>query len=203
MDIGLLHLPPAPECIEKVLEKVFQERLKSKVSSLSSIPVVRESVRRERASTAREGEDWRWINRAVMGASGVQLDRERGVWRKRCPEDGAAFTDLHCVSECVATAQVRRDTGLSLYFTSCSVRGMTSKQAYSNFVMGLDSKGEEIDMDDYRDMGRTLAAVFKSVMGDNWVGHFYFFELRVSTLAQWKEKINKKVCNMDWVKKEC
>ena len=175
VDIGLLHLPPAPECIEKVLEKVFQERLKSKVSSLSSIPVVRENVRRERASTAREGEDWRWINRAVMGASGVQLDRERGVWRKRCPEDGAAFTDLHCVSECVATAKVRRDTGLSLYFTSCSVRGMTSKQAYSNFVMGLDSKGEEIDMDDYRDRGRTLAAVFKSVMGDNWGRSFLLF----------------------------
>ena len=72
----------------------------------------------------------------------------------------------------MATAQVRRDTGLSLYFTSCSV---TSKQAYSNFVMGLDSKGEDIDMDDYRDRGRTLAAVFKSVMGDNWGRSFLLF----------------------------
>ena len=103
-----------------------------------------------------------------MGASGVQLDRENGVWRRRCPEDGATFTDLHCVSECAATAQVRRDTGLSLYFTSCAVMGMTTKQAYSNFVLGLNSKGEELEMEDYRDRGRTLGALFKSVMGDNW-----------------------------------
>ena len=98
VDIGLLQLPPAPECIDMVAAAVVKERLKIKVKSLSSIPVMWKCVKRERASTAREGEDWRWVNRAIMGASGVQLDRESGVWRKRCPEDGAKFTELHCVS---------------------------------------------------------------------------------------------------------
>ena len=174
VDIGLLHLPPVPQCIDKVVEDVFQERLKVKVKSLSSIPVLRQEVKKERAATAREGEEWRWVNRAIMGASGVQLDRESGVWRKRCPEEGAVFTELHCVSECAATAQVRRSTGISLYFTSCAVKGLTSRQAYSNFVMGLDSNGEKIGMEDYRDRGRTLGTIFKSIIGDNW-GWCYFF----------------------------
>ena len=100
--------------------------------------------------------------------------RESGVWRKRCPEEGAVFTELHCVSECAATAQVRRSTGISLYFTSCAVKGLTSRQAYSNFVMGLDSNGEKIGMEDYRDRGRTLGTIFKSIIGDNW-GWCYFF----------------------------
>ena len=168
VDMGLLQLPPAPECIDKRVEAVFRERLKIKVQSLSSIPVFWRDVKRRRAATAREGEDWRWVNRAIMGASGVQLDRESGVWRKRCPEEGAVFTELHCVSECAATAQIRRQTGISLYFTSCAVKGLTSKQAYSNFVMGLDSSGEEIEVEDYRDRGRTLGVIFKSIMGDNW-----------------------------------
>ena len=94
VDMGLLQLPPAPECIDMVAAAVFKERLKIKVKSLSSVPVMWKCVKRERASTAREGEDWRWVNWAIMGASGVQLDRETGVWRKRCPEDGAKFTEL-------------------------------------------------------------------------------------------------------------
>ena len=75
---------------------------------------------------------------------------------------------LQSLSECAATAQVRKGTGLSLYFTSCVIRGMTTQQAYSNFVMGLDSTGEQIKMEDYGDRGRTLAAVFKLIMGDHW-----------------------------------
>ena len=108
----------------------------------------------------------------------IQYDREKSLWNKKCPEDGAVNSDLHCVSECGATARIRRATGLSLYFSSCSIKGMSAAKAYSNFVLGLDCKGEEISMADYRERGRTLAAVFKSVMGDHWGWSFLLLYYR-------------------------
>ena len=176
MDLGIFQLPPAKENIDKVVENLFKRRLKKKVGLLSSVPVLQERVTMARARSAREGEDWRWINRGIMGAKGIQLDREKGLWYKRCPEDGAPNSNLHCVSECGATARIRKATGLSLYFASCSLKGLTPFQAYSNFVLGLDCRGEEVSEEDYRERGRTLAAVFKSVMGDNWG---WFFELQM------------------------
>ena len=176
MDLGILQLPPAKENIDKVVESLFERRLKEKVESLTSVPIMKERVTMARARSAREGEDWRWINRAIMGATGIQYDREKSLWNKRCPEDGALNSDLHCVCECGATARIRKATGLSLYFASCSVKGLTPAQAYSNFVLGLDCRGEEVSEADYRERGRTLAAVFKSVMGDNWGWFFQITE---------------------------
>ena len=95
-----------------------------------------------------------------------------------CNEDGPVNSDLLCVSECGATARIRRATGLSLYFSSCSIKGLSAAKAYSNFVLGLDCKGEEISMADYRERGRTLAAVFKSVMGDHWGWSFLLLYYR-------------------------
>ena len=163
VDLGILQLPPVKENIDKVVDKLYEQRLKIKVESLTSVPILKEKVTVARARSAREGEDWRWINRAIMGATGIQYDREKGIWNKRCPEDGAINTDLHCVSECGTTATIRKATGLSLYFASCSMKGLTPAQAYSNFVLGLDSMGEEVALSDYRERGRTLGAVFKSV----------------------------------------
>ena len=144
MDLGILQLPPTKENIENVVENLFKKRLKEKVELLTSVPIMKENVSVARARSAREGEDWRWINRAIMGATGIQFDREKGLWNKRCPEDGAINSDLHCVSECGATARIRKATGLSLYFASCSMKGLTPAQAYSNFVLGLDCRGEEV-----------------------------------------------------------
>ena len=178
MDLGILQLPPAKENIDKVVDKLYGQRLRIKVESLSSVPILKENVMVARARSAREGEDWRWINRAIMGATGIQYDREKSLWNKKCPEDGAVNSDLHCVSECGATARIRRATGLSLYFSSCSIKGLSAAKAYSNFVLGLDCKGEEISMADYRERGRTLAAVFKSVMGDHWGWSFLLLYYR-------------------------
>ena len=41
VEMGLLQLPPGPECIQVVASNVFRERLKDKVQCLVSIPVVR------------------------------------------------------------------------------------------------------------------------------------------------------------------
>ena len=178
VDLGILQLPPAKENIDKVVDKLYEQRLKIKVESLTSVPILKEKVTVARARSAREGEDWRWINRAIIGATGIQYDREKSLWNKKCPEDGAVNSDLHCVSECGATARIRRATGLSLYFSSCSIKGLSAAKAYSNFVLGLDCKGEEISMADYRERGRTLAAVFKSVMGDHWGWSFLLLYYR-------------------------
>ena len=190
MDLGIMQLPPAKENIIKVVENLFERRLKEKVKSLTSVPVLQERVTVTRARSAREGEDWRWVNRAIMGATGIQYDREKSLWRKRCPEDGALNSDLHCMSECGATARIRKATGLSLYFASCSLKGLTPAQAYSNLVLGLDCRGEEVPEEDYRERGRSLAAVFKSVMGDNW-GWFFDYRCKIQWL-NWRMRLEGK-----------
>ena len=60
------------------MKNLFELRLKKKVESLTSEPVLQERVTMARARSAREGEDWRWVtgthqNRGVI----FTLDRLR------------------------------------------------------------------------------------------------------------------------------
>jgi hypothetical protein len=137
--------------------------LNRQLASLKSVVVDRvEGL--SRARSAREGEGWVWLNRAIMGATMLRYDQESGVWDRRCGADGVDNTDLHCVSECSRTRNSRLRTGMTMYFASCKIKGIDEKKAYSNFVMGIDGKGEEVDVRTYKERGSCLKEIFESVM---------------------------------------
>ena len=160
-ELGIVQLPPSAEFIDEIVSSHCLAELQIKVASLSSISIDPGSITcLERMRSAREGEAFNWINRAIMGCTGIQFD---GItWRKLCPEDGRKSTDLHFVSECMGTARARKETGLNSFFTSCDLIGIGKKDAYSNFLRGLSASGEFIKMEDYVERGRSLGAIFKT-----------------------------------------
>ena len=101
-----------------------------------------------------------------MGCTGIQCNWEQALWRKVCPEDGRPTRDLHFVSECAGTARVRKQTGMSLFFTSCGMKGLTREEAYSNFLKGLDSKGDQVELGDFVERDKSLEAIFKTDLRD-------------------------------------
>jgi hypothetical protein len=119
-----------------------------------------EELRRERRRSAREGEEWSWINRAIMGASGIRYNKDASTWRSECGVDRAMNTNFHCS----LTRDARRKTGLTMFFASCAYKGIKPQEAFSRFVLGLDGKGDEVKMEEYRERGRALATVFKASM---------------------------------------
>ena len=159
----------------------------SKIDSLVSVPVTGGITKLGMASSAKEGTDWMWINRAIMGATGIKLVGTNKLWRGRCPEDNATNSELHCISECSQTAAIRKATGVSLFFSSCSQVNVSTEQAYEYFITGLNSKGEMIDENDYRERGRSLASIFKVKLGDNW-GLYHYNNKNVHLL---KERVGK------------
>ena len=118
--------------------------------------------------STKEGADWMWVNRAIMGATGIKLVGRNALWRARCQVDNAVNSDFHCVFECSQTSGIRRDTGVSLFFASCNAKNIPPEQAYEFFITGRDSKGDVISEEDYRERGHSLGSTFKAKMGDNW-----------------------------------
>ena len=97
-----------------------------------------------------------------MGASGVRLNGVQREWNRMCGDDMVPNTDLHCVAHCSRTKRERRDTGISMYFTSSYVKGISEEKAYSNFILGLNWEGREIPLHDYQERGVALGQVFKA-----------------------------------------
>ena len=115
-----------------------------------------------RLRSAREGEGWTWVNRAILGASGVRLKGRTKEWRPMCEDDMVPNTDMHSVMHCSRTKRERRDTRISLYFSSCAVKNITEERAYSNLILGLDWKGAQITLAHYQERGVSLGKIFKA-----------------------------------------
>ena len=81
-----------------------------------------------------------------------------------CLRDGAKNTDFHCVVECRSTKDIRRTTGVSQFFITCNMRGVSSKKGYEMFINGLDLNGKEVQDSDYKERGRCLAAIFQPLV---------------------------------------
>ena len=168
LELNLLHLPPTSTDIERITARYFLSLTNEKINSLVSIPIRGALTQLGMARSAKEGSEWMWINRAIMGASGIKQIGTNRLWRARCPDDNSLNSELHCVAECSQTAAIRKATGLSLFFSSCSLMNISTELAYEYFITGLDSRGDEISEADYRERGRSLASIFKARMGDNW-----------------------------------
>ena len=173
LKIDMLQRPSSNRMLEEVMEQYGEEVLRVKVEGVSSLSTVARTMGGQRARSAREGEGWCWINRAIMGASGVRRTVRTAEWDRRCTSDGVPNTDLHCVVNCSRTRRVRRDTGVSMFFTSCLAKGLSEEEAYTNYIGGLDWKGNEISLFDYQERGVTLGNIFKTAR-NNGVGRYKF-----------------------------
>ena len=110
----------------------FVNDLNLKISSLSSIQVMKPSLDFTRARAAREGEEWRWLCMGIMGSTGIRMT-QAGQWNRFCLKDGVRNTDLHCVSSCSLNRRTRFVTGLTQFFASARVRGIDNKEAFKLF----------------------------------------------------------------------
>ena len=79
-----------------------------------------------------------------------------------CEDDMVPNTDVHCVVHCSRTKRPRRDTGVSMYFTSCFIKDIPEERAYTNYILGLDWKGAQIPLSDYQERGVSLGLIFKA-----------------------------------------
>ena len=160
--VNMLQLPASIKCLDLVMEQYGGDWLEDRVRKVSNLSAAALQLRTGRVRSTREGEGWCWINRAIMGASGIRLCRRTGVWSPVCSEDAVPNTDLHCVTSCSKTRGSRRDTGVSQFFASCRLKDIGEEKAYSNFILGLDWKGAEVPMKDYQERGVSLGAIFKA-----------------------------------------
>ena len=160
--VNMLQLPPSIKCLEVVMDQYGEDWLEDRARKVSNLSAAALQLGTGRVRSTREGEGWGWINRAIMGASGIRLCRRTGVWTPVCSQDAVANTDLHCVSSCSKTRRARRDTGVSQYFASCHLKGLGEEAAYTNFILGLDWKGAEVPMEDYQERGVSLGEIFKA-----------------------------------------
>jgi hypothetical protein len=163
MELDLVQLPPEAKLVEEIVATHCKGLLNDKLEKLSSVPVDRVDCVK-RAPSAREGEAWRWINKAIMGASMLRYSVTGEEWRSKCGPDQVTNTDLHCVSCCSKTRHVRARTGMNSFFTSCRIQGVSYKDGYRNFVLGLDNRGMCVDMDSYKERGICLMEISESVM---------------------------------------
>ena len=163
--IKLISFPPVDSLLEEIVSTFCKKELNSKINSLKSIPQGEPLSRLVTARSAKEGEDWFWINLARMGGCAIkqQLESE-GQVSNMCLRDGVKNTDLHCVVECRSTKDRRRKTGISQFFLSCKMRGISSKKGYEMFITGLDLDGNEVQDRDYRERGRCLAVIFQPLV---------------------------------------
>ena len=129
---------------------------------MSSLSEAAKMLEGGRVRSAREGEGWSWVNRAIMGVTGIRNNRQTGDWDRMCEEDMVPNSDVHCVSECGHTKRQRRDTGINMFFTSCRMKGINVEKAYTLFILGQDWQGNEIPLSDYMERGTALCLVFEA-----------------------------------------
>jgi hypothetical protein len=163
-ELGMVTLPPSVEFVDEIMEEHFENVMKAEVEGKSSVEIEVEGLKRERRRSAREGEEWSWVNRAIMGATGIRYNKDASTWRSECGVDRAMNTNFHCVFECSLTRDARQRTGLTMFFASCAYRGVKPKEAFSRFVLGLDGDGVEVKIGEYMERGRALSTIFKASM---------------------------------------
>ena len=163
-ELNMTSLPPGEDFVDPVLDDHFEKVMKAEVGNKTSMELEKKALRRMRRASAREGDDWNWINRVIMGASGIRYNKNSSTWRTECGVDVARNTDFHCIYECALTKNAREKTGVRMFFTSCATKGIKPREAFSRFVLGQDGGGKEIRLEDYRERGRALATILKASM---------------------------------------
>ena len=163
-EVGMVMMPRKIKEVELYTRNHFVNDLNLKISTLSSIQVIKPSLDLCRARAAREGEDWRWVCMGIMGSTGMRMAQE-GQWNRFCLRDGVYNTDLHCVSSCSLNRRMRFTTGLTQFFASARVRDISDKEAYKLFLNGLSLDQEWVDSAVYQDRAKSLQAVFGAAAG--------------------------------------
>ena len=166
-EVGMITFPPSEKLVEEIVGSNSINKLNDKINSLVSMPKLEEVYELSRAKSAREGEDWHWLNVARMGVWAIKRQLGANGRNKICSRDGVKDTDLHCVTECSTTAEVRKETEIRNFFTAAKLRGMMLKKAYALFVHGQDLSGNLVSDEIYKERGRCLATIFQKAEGQS------------------------------------
>jgi hypothetical protein len=162
VETDMFQLPPNTDFVKEGVKDFGQEKLNRRLAGYKKI-MIKEVEGSQRLRSTKEGAVWGWVNRAIMGSTMIQYSKVTGEWEKRCPVDNCINSDLHCVSSCSRTRDVRRKTGMTMFFASCNVKGVTDEKGYYNFVMGMNNDGKQVDDKDYFERGNVLKEIFQSV----------------------------------------
>ena len=108
--VGLFVLPETSHEIEQATRRVTIQELNEKMEKFKEKPLLERVAKLERSRSAVEGENARWINKTIMGVSGIHLAGGEGEWETHCKEDGMKNTEFHCITSCLATARARKET---------------------------------------------------------------------------------------------
>jgi hypothetical protein len=162
VETNMLQLPATTDFVKEGVSGFGMDKLNERLTKYKNI-MIKEVDTRQRLRSTKEGAAWGWINRAIMGSTMIQYSGVTGEWERRCSVDNSINSDLHCVSSCSATRDVRVKTGMSMFFTSCNVKDISDEVGYYNFVMGLDNDGSRITDKDYQERGNVLKEIFQSV----------------------------------------
>ena len=76
-EVGMVSFPPTEQLIEEFVAASSLRLLNDKLERLTSVPQLEQVEELVRARSAREGEDWYWVNMARMGAGAIK--RQLGV----------------------------------------------------------------------------------------------------------------------------
>ena len=91
--------------------------------------------------------------------------RKGEVWKQLCFSCNKALTEEHVVTACTAVSEVRRRTGVASFFTMAKMKGLSTSEAFSRFVNGLDSTGRQISLRDYEERGKSLGDIIMERKG--------------------------------------
>ena len=164
-EVGMITFPPTEKLVEEIVGSYSIDCLNENILRLVSVPKLGQVCELSRAKSAREGEEWHWLNIARMGVWAIKRQLGANGRNKICSRDGVNDTDLHCVAECTKTAGVRKETGVSQFFTSAKLLGIGMPKAYAMFVHGQDLSGNLLSDEEYKERGRCLATIFQKAEG--------------------------------------
>ena len=164
-EVGMVVVPKMEKNVELITNTYFIDQLNLKLSGLKSVQAIKPIIQLRRARSAREGEQWRWVNMALMGSTGVRMLQQEGKWNRMCLKDGVLNTDLHCVTSCSLNKRTRIETGLNYFFACARLKNVNKKNAYKLYLAGRDLAGEYVDEATYRDRAKTLEDIFEAAVG--------------------------------------
>ena len=166
-EVGVITFPPTEKLVEEIVGSHSIDNLNDKIESLVSVPHLEQICELSRARSAREGEDWHWINIARMGVWAIKRQLGATGRNRICSRDRVDDTDFHCLTECSKTTAVRKETGVSKFFLSAKLKGISLKKAYALFIHGRDLGGNMVSEEEYRERGRCLATIFQKAEGQS------------------------------------
>jgi hypothetical protein len=164
VELGAVAMPSTPEAVKLTTRAHFQDLLDGRVNADHSLSAVRRGTKLGRVRSTREGEAWRWVNRVMMGATGLRV-RKGKQWKQlcfACPTK--RLTEQHVLTECSASAEGRRRTGVSSFMNVCKMKGLGRQESFRRYVLGQDVRGREVDLAEYRQRGKMMGVIIKERM---------------------------------------